>query len=708
MTGCRRASRGGGVVLPALLVSLLYVLRIFPVAFVSGIGPYWDHLQLWDLDRAQALIGYRYFARDTWRLPLFWVPTLSYPEGANITFTDSIPLVALLFKVVFKLTGLDVNYLGLWMTLCYVLQGVAAALLLDALGVRARLANLCGVVVALCAPILLSRFGHGALCAHFLIIFSLSSYFALVEGARRPWRWVVLIAAPVATLLVTTYIAVMLAAITSATALEALRRRVVSPAVALAVLTSMIGAGAGVMSASGMIGARAPSPVGWGYGHFSMNVLSPFFGGEGSYTQRLLGPVIVDATGGQYEGFNYLGAGILVLGVVWLVSGPGRLLRVVRSHPVLTATLALLSFYALSNEVFVGGTRVLHYSLPAPGMRLASAFRSSGRFFWPMYYVITFGLLASVWRRLPGRAGVAILAGVALLQYAETRTMRSSVASAAGRINQPHFVDVEVMDRVDRADRLFVYPSFDCTQGDPDWQQPSSWRATTMELLLFTSGRALPSNSMYVSRGQKDCEGERRSLPNRTLDPGTLYVVRRADAPALANDLGSAANCLVKGPAFLCDTRGASPDESAPTSPAAAVLAATQSASGTAQSTDVRNAVFVAQNVPSVMTVGQAAIVSLTFRNTGTATWTAEGNYRLGSQNPLDNQIWGSKRIFLDTVDGIGPGQEKTFRFAVTPPVTPGMYNFQWRMVQEEVEWFGEISPNIAVTVKARDQPEVG
>jgi hypothetical protein len=51
----------------------------------------------------------------------------------------------------------------------------------------------------------------------------------------------------------------------------------------------------------------------------------------------------------------------------------------------------------------------------------------------------------------------------------------------------------------------------------------------------------------------------------------------------------------------------------------------------------------------------------------------------------------------------VAPGQEKTFRFAVTPPVTPGTYNFQWRMVQEQVEWFGENSHNVAGTVKARD-----
>ncbi len=696
----RRDSRSVGVILPAVLVGLIYTLRIFDVAFISGIGPCWEHLQLWDMDRAQALIGWRYFAHDSWRFPLFWVPTLNYPEGANIIFTDSIPLVALLFKIAFKLTGVEVNYLGAWMVLCYVLQGVAAALLLAALGVRNRIANLCGVLIALSAPLFLSRFGHEELCAHFLILFSLACYFRLVEGTRQSWRWVALVAVPVAALLIEAYLAVMLAAITMAAVLEALRRRVVSPVVAVVVLTSMVGIAAGVMGVSGMIGRRAPSPIGGGFGHFSMNVLAPFFGRADSYTQRLLGPVIIDATGGQYEGFNYLGAGILMLAAVWFVSGPRRLFHAIRTHPVLAATLVLLSLYALSNRVFVGATEVFQCPLPAFAMRLADTYRSSGRFFWPVYYVITIGLLASVWRRFPGPLGLAILAVVAVVQYAETRTMRLAVSNNASRINPSHFVDTAVMALVDRADRLFVYPSFECTQGDPEWPRPGSWRGTIMELLLYTSGRALPTNSMYVNRRRKDCQRERQTFPNTTLDSDTLYVVRRADARALADDLGDTATCLAKGAAFLCATNGEVPRPDTWTWPASAAMLGAENA---VQSTEPHDALFVSQDVPDVMTAGEAATVSLTFRNTGAVTWTPERNYRLGSQRPQDNQIWGATRVFLDALDRISPGQEKTFRFAVMPPMMPGTYPFQWQMVQEEIAWFGERNRDLLVTVKARD-----
>jgi hypothetical protein len=112
-----------------------------------------------------------------------------------------------------------------------------------------------------------------------------------------------------------------------------------------------------------------------------------------------------------------------------------------------------------------------------------------------------------------------------------------------------------------------------------------------------------------------------------------------------------------------------------------------------------RDAAFVSQSVPRTMTAGKPVEVSVTFRNTGTATWATKEGYLLGSQNPQDSTIWGLGRVEL--ANRVAPRQSNTFKFTVTPPTTPGTYNFQWQMLQEGVEWFGQASANVAVTVKA-------
>jgi hypothetical protein len=116
-------------------------------------------------------------------------------------------------------------------------------------------------------------------------------------------------------------------------------------------------------------------------------------------------------------------------------------------------------------------------------------------------------------------------------------------------------------------------------------------------------------------------------------------------------------------------------------------------------------ATFVSQSVPSTMAAGGTYAVSVTMSNTGTSTWTAGSEYRLGSQNPQDNQTWGVVRVMLGANESVAPGQSKTFTFNVTAPSSAGTYAFQWRMLQELVMWFGQYSPSLSIAVVSSAPP---
>lgn len=53
----------------------------------------------------------------------------------------------------------------------------------------------------------------------------------------------------------------------------------------------------------------------------------------------------------------------------------------------------------------------------------------------------------------------------------------------------------------------------------------------------------------------------------------------------------------------------------------------------------------------------------------------------------------------MDVPHVVAPGAEVSFNFDVTAPSVPGFYNFQWRMVQDGVEWFGEYTPATLIDV---------
>jgi hypothetical protein len=107
------------------------------------------------------------------------------------------------------------------------------------------------------------------------------------------------------------------------------------------------------------------------------------------------------------------------------------------------------------------------------------------------------------------------------------------------------------------------------------------------------------------------------------------------------------------------------------------------------------NAQFVKQSgIPGGIRGGTPFTASITMRNIGTRPWEGK-SYRLGSVG--DSTIWGPHRVGLPR--RIPPGKHATFAISARAPRQPGKYRFEWRMLQEGVEWFGERSHAVIVHV---------
>lgn len=113
----------------------------------------------------------------------------------------------------------------------------------------------------------------------------------------------------------------------------------------------------------------------------------------------------------------------------------------------------------------------------------------------------------------------------------------------------------------------------------------------------------------------------------------------------------------------------------------------------------VNRAKFVEQVVSRSVVAGQQFEALIRVQNVGSTNWTKADGYKLGAQNPQDTSLWGPTRVELQPNEVIRPGQVKEFRFTVRAPNDSGVYNFQWQMLREFVEWFGDLTPNLAVQV---------
>ena len=111
---------------------------------------------------------------------------------------------------------------------------------------------------------------------------------------------------------------------------------------------------------------------------------------------------------------------------------------------------------------------------------------------------------------------------------------------------------------------------------------------------------------------------------------------------------------------------------------------------------------WIAQTVPANMVAGEDYPVSITMLNIGSTTWEPTTLHNLGSQDPQDNEIWGMGRVVMP-IASAPPGTSVDFVFTVTAPSTPGTYAFQWEMVQDGVEHFGDFTPLVSVQVGASE-----
>jgi hypothetical protein len=494
------------LLLLSLGTAIIFCLTMFDAGFLLGTSPFWKNPRGivpngW-ADVPAALSGYLYFARDTWQLPLFHVEKLGTPAGTNIIFTDSIPWVALAGRLVFRATGTVVNLYGLWTAFCFVASAMTMTALAGRLGQRNLAAAAMATVTGLCMPALLARWGHMSLMAQFEIPLALIFYLRN-RHCTNPWQILAQAALLMWLALWThTYLFLMVSAIAFTTIAQAASNRVISWLSATAVLGALILTIGTLIVASGHL--RSAGGLGAeGVGVYSMNLLSPFVP-QLSGIFIALRNTIADGTGGQYEGFSYLGIGTLML---LLMTLPWQAQKLQQSWPRnfwLIGLFVCFTLYALSNVIYVGGFRLLHVPIPEWAIQLAATLRATGRFFWPMMYTLTaLAIVAPV--SLYGSRGALLLCVALPLQWIDTMPLRQAFTARISIPEKPH-IDLSAWETAIRSHRsVRVLPQNFCLARGVGW---NSEVAVQLQLLAAFADR--PINTVYAARLNIDCKADQQ------------------------------------------------------------------------------------------------------------------------------------------------------------------------------------------------------
>ena len=535
---CGEMNREVAAYLTALLIGIAFASWLFPTDLLFPTD-YYNLPASGDL--AHQIIGQRYFLLDQWQYPLLVTKLLRWPEGISIAFTDSIPLVALPAKLVRRFLPPGFHGIFLFLAISWILQPVAAVFALRSAGERRFVPALAIAVIAISMPTLLYRSGldHQALCAHFLILFAIGVYFRTCGGSN-----VTLWTAPpillVASLLVHPYLMAMVAAVLLAAPLSLVFRRDprwVHAAVAF-VAGAIVTAGLGFLFGY----SHGVRPTG-GYGYFSMNLLSPIDPAQSSLVPFF--PTLVDATGGQFEGYQYLGLGVLCLCTISLLWIAGRMpLRMCARHVGLLAMALGLTLFALSNTVFNGTFMVVH-DLPLP--ILFNSFRSSGRFFWPVAYLLVLGAIVCVSRRLRYPVAAVVLLAAACLQFADASALRNAVRDHTHRQEKWEIDRATLEPLMQHSSQLTLWPRYECLPriaGDPKYYH----------LLMLASQYGLRTNTVFTPSPASNGSCRAADVIGMPLSAGELRIILPQGETPNAEVPNAREQCRPLGPLIVCST----------------------------------------------------------------------------------------------------------------------------------------------------------
>jgi Family of unknown function (DUF6311) len=493
-------------------------------AFISGTGRFWN---LPSPDITTSEIGWFYYAMDDWRFPLLTTPTYNTPEGSGIVLSDSLPLIAVPAKLIYKMLwpkgSTPPIYMGLWVALCFLLQALAASRLLLALEVRRILPHLCGVALFCYMPMFFRRFWHMALMAHFLILIALLAYVVAKRQGLSRRRWIAVCVLPTLALVIQPYLAAMIGAVVGATIVDQWRERRLSVLQATGCfgLVALTAAFAYVVG-----GMDTAATVNYGdYGFYSMNLLSPWIPVGESLSGALLHlPAQMSLPNvAQYEGSAYVGLGVIFL---CLATFPAiaNWKKGLNRHAILACAILVLLLLAISNRIGFGPYEIVRLPLPTKIASFLSTFRTAGRFVWVAVYALLAGVIAILVQRCSPRRLAALLSIAAILQIADIAPLQLGLRSATD-VEMPHTINTtQWTGLIESHERIFEFPSYLC-DGLFDNGIPGV-RNRELEIDFIAAKRNKPTNSAYLARPRKDCARERKQAAESQNEPGTLYLYR--------------------------------------------------------------------------------------------------------------------------------------------------------------------------------------
>lgn len=404
-------------------------------------------------DLTQHYLGWVFFRKSDWHFPLGLIDGVLGSIKISVIYTDSAPIFALFFKLLSPLLPETFQYFGFLGLFSFMMTGACSTLLIHRFNKNGIFCIL-GSTLYTVSPVILQRlYGHETLSCHFMILLGLILWLYQDHKWEKKWQkkfmmpilWGLLGILAVSIhiyYLPMIYCFLLGSFITDLFKYKKYRR----PLLCFVSITSfslltlwLLGAfyTKADISAQGLGVNSANINTFWN----PLNLQGTRGGlvGYPSKGSRFL--KALDVNKGQYEGYAYVGLGIMLGALILLIAS---ICRSIKRKKRLTSDIgeflkkrkiwciagavvfAVAIIYAISPSAYFNGRKIYDIYYSESIINFMSSFRATGRFAWVGMYLIFTAVLYGLSRISRKKLMITLLACCTVVQFADMSCMISS------------------------------------------------------------------------------------------------------------------------------------------------------------------------------------------------------------------------------------------------------------------------------------------
>lgn len=374
-----------------------------------------------DFDLFQHYIGWGHYRNSDFTFPIGLISTLSYPFSMSTIYTDSIPMVAVFFKLLSPCLPETFQYFGWYGLISFMLMGGFSMVLLRRFVKSRVITVLASIFFIVNFPLMHRMYYHTALSSHWLIILAFVLWFYRDPSEKTyikciKWGIMGFLCVGIHSYFLPMVGAIMIFSIIDEW-LQNKKADVLKGVLETASFCAMAILNLWILG--GFYGGA--SAIGGGIGSFEAN-LNTFINPLGYGITKMAFPTYGMF---QYEGYAYLGLGLLFLVAVLVGSFVcigiiGKKKWQIHHRAILAGILFVLFFILSTGPIFtINSKKIIGIPLPGFIRNIADIFRSNGRFIWVSFYILMLAVFTLIDRIMKNGVKVILVSLALIIQLTD-------------------------------------------------------------------------------------------------------------------------------------------------------------------------------------------------------------------------------------------------------------------------------------------------